>query len=179
MLPRWLRGVWLSSNHLVLGWLTKPVPVVCRFAAEISTACDERRERPSAQHGGRGRGQPRRGPVNGTVHTLRRAPVGVVPKGAQLTIEFRNSPVSGVGRRMQTNIAQRFGPACKRKKQVLMHSFLAITRFQSKTNITSEIGLRKGLNEVSENPVVQRGRPDTIIRVGGDKDSWDRLARLD
>jgi hypothetical protein len=162
----------LSSNHLVLGWLTKPVPVV---GAELSTASDERRQRPSAQHGG----QPRRGPINVTVHTLRRAPVGVVPKGAQLTIEFRNSPVSGVGRRMQTNIAQRFGAACKRKKQVLMHSFLAITRFQSKTNITSEIGLRKGLNEVSENPVVQRGRPDTIIRVGGDKDSWDRLARLD
>jgi hypothetical protein len=61
--------------------------------------------------------QPRRGPINVTVHTLRRAPVAVVPKGAQLTIEFRNSPVRGVGRRMQTNIAQRFGAACKRKNK--------------------------------------------------------------
>ena len=26
----WLRGVLLSSNHLVLGWSIKPVPVVCR-----------------------------------------------------------------------------------------------------------------------------------------------------
>jgi hypothetical protein len=123
--------------------------------------------------------QPRRGPINVTVHTLRRAPVAVVPKGAQLTIEFRNSPVRG-GRSANANeYCAALRCRLQAKKQVLMHSFLGITRFQSKTNITSEIGLRKGLNEVSENPVVQRGRPDTIIRVGGDKDSWDRLARLD
>ena len=60
-----------------------------------------------------------------------------------------------------------------------MHSLLGITGFQSKTNITSEIGLRKGLNKVSENSLVQGARPDTLIRVGGDENSWDRLARLD
>jgi hypothetical protein len=60
-----------------------------------------------------------------------------------------------------------------------MHSFLRITRFQSKTNITSKIGLRKGLNEVSENSFIQGARPDTIIRVGSDEDCWDSATLLD
>src|SRR6476619_3787841 len=80
---------------------------------------------------------------------------------------------------MQTKSCAALRYCLQARKQILMHSFLGITRFQSKTNMTSEIGLRKGLNEVSENSFAQGAYPDMIIRVGGDEDSWDHLARLD
>jgi hypothetical protein len=61
------------------------------------------------------------------------------------------------------------------RKQILMQSFFEDYQIP----VTSEISLRIGLSEVSENSLVQGARPDTIIRVGGDEDSWDRLAPVD
>ena len=94
----------------------------------------------------------------------------VVPEMVE-SVRSSPSPITGPSDSALRETSGSYYPLAAADAATMPHqciSFLAIARFQSKTNITSEIGLRKGLNEVSENPFVQHARPDMIIRVRGD-----------